>query len=52
MNVVVYTHPYESPDVIGPFKDANEALEYLDSHTVEDGWTGWVESLQTPRVDD
>jgi hypothetical protein len=48
MNCVVLTHPSEQPFVIGPFPNADEALEHLEAITIEAGWTGWVTGIQDP----
>jgi hypothetical protein len=48
MNCVVLTRASEQPFVIGPFDDADAALAHLEAITIEEGWTGWVTSLQDP----
>jgi hypothetical protein len=52
MWVVVLTHRYESPEVIGVFTGEGFAQDYLDnSIDLGDGWSGEVVQVENPEDD-
>lgn len=46
MYVVVYGNPLDGLEIVGPFKDAGEALDYAENNLSGELW--WTYWLLTP----